>query len=310
LKKLNPEPREIDYRIRPAKNVERKMLLEICGRMAGLEPLANYRYVGMGSIYFVDFSLFHRAYGMKDMISIEGRENLKDRCEWNRPFDCVTVMPAPVGEALPELRSDVPTIMWLDYEEALDDEIIGQVEEACEILAHRSILIVTVNAHPGPLNQRVAKFRERFGDRDLSRTDTPEKLGQEKLRELYFEYLDTAVSTAISARKARDGAVQKQLAHFLYRDGVNMLSMAWLIHGEDEADAVRELDFDSLHFASDGAKPWHIEVPRLTYRERITLDKMLPDRTNEEIPDGVEAADVTAYATLYRQMPIYVDALI
>jgi hypothetical protein len=117
---LNPEPREIDYRIRPAKNVERKMLLEICSRMARVQEMSSYRHVGMGSIYFVDFSLFHRAFGIDSMISLEGREGLMERCEWNRPFDCIEVRPTSVAAALAELRSDVPTIMWLDYEDRLD----------------------------------------------------------------------------------------------------------------------------------------------------------------------------------------------
>jgi hypothetical protein len=310
VKQLDPEPREIDYRIRPAKNVERKMLLEICGRMAGVQPLCDYRYVGMGSIYFVDFSLFHRAFGMTSMISLEGRAGLMDRCDWNKPFDCIEVWPQTVAEALPQLVSDVPTIMWLDFEEPLDAAILGEVAEACEILGQRSILIATVNAQVGPLKNRVTRFRKRFGDRDLARVNKPEDLGSEKLRGLYHEYLDGTVDTAIKARSVRDGTAYRQIAYFSYKDGVEMLTLAWLLHGSDEDRTMDACGLDNLDFAETGAEPFRIEVPRLTYRERLELDKLLPAGKLDDAPDGVDLSDIEAYATLYRQMPIYVDALI
>jgi hypothetical protein len=307
---LDPEPREIDYRIRPAKNVERKMLLEICSRMSAAEDVANYRYVGMGSIYFVDFELFHRAFGIESMISIEGRENLTERCEWNRPFDCIEVRPTTVERALPELRSDTPTIMWLDYEERLDAPILSQVAEACEILAPRSILIVTVNASPDPSDSRVDNFRRRFGNRDVGRVNKPAHIGNVKLRELNYEYLTQSVSEAIENRAHREDLQHRQLAHFAYKDGARMLTVAWLIHERADTDAIDRCGFDRLSFASTNAKPFEIEVPRLTYRERLALDRLLPEGKLDERPASIGEVDAAAYSLLYRQMPIYVDAVI
>lgn len=309
-RKLNPEPREIDYRIRPAKNVERKMLLEICSRLGAAEDLSNYRYVGMGSIYFVDFALFHRVFGIESMISLEGREHLMDRCEWNRPFDCIKVLSTTVERALPELRSDTPTIMWLDYEDKLDAPILSQVAEACEILAPRSILIVTVNASPDPLETRIDCFRRRFGNRDIGRVNRPAHLGAVKLRELNYEYLTQAVSEAVENRAQRDDLEHRQVAHFAYRDGARMLTVAWLLHERSDAEVMDRCGFGRPSFASATAEPFEIEVPRLTYRERLALDRLLPDGEIGERPESIDDVDATAYSLLYRQMPIYVDAVI
>ena len=310
MRGLDTEPREIDYRIRPAKNVERKMLLEICSRMGAVQEMSGYRYVGMGSIYFVDFSLFHRAFGIDSMISLEGREGLMERCEWNRPFDCIEVRPTSVEAALAELRSDVPTIMWLDFEDKLDSAILSQLAEACEVLAPRSILIATVNATPDVLKSRVRNFRRRFGNRDLANVDKDEDLGKEKLRKLNYAYMRQAVEEAVGIRGIRDGVVQRQLAHFTYKDGADMLTVAWLLHREEEAQLIDSCGFENLAFAQDGENPFNIKVPKLTYRERLELDRSLPDGEIVDPPGCIAVEDAKAYSLLYRQMPIYVDAVI
>jgi hypothetical protein len=311
LSGLAPEPREIDYRIRPAKNVERKMLLEICSRMGAVEDMSSYRYVGMGSIYFVDFSLFHRAFGIDSMISLEGREGLMERCEWNRPFDCIEVRPTSVEAALAELRSEVPTIMWLDYEDKLDAPILSQLTEACEVLAPRSILIATINASPDALGSRVRNFHRRFGRRDAGIVKTDEDLGKVKLRELNYRYMQRAVDEAVTTRAIRDGIAQRQLAHFTYRDGADMLTVAWLLYRDDEAGQIEDsCGFDNLPFVRDGDDPFDIAVPKLTYRERLALDRLLPEGDIDHPPGSISPDDAKAYSLLYRQMPVYVDAVI
>lgn len=311
MSELAPEPREIDYRIRPAKNVERKMLLEICSRMGAVQELSKYRYVGMGSIYFVDFSLFHRAFGIDSMISLEGREGLIDRCDWNRPFDCIDVWPTSVEAALAELRSEVPTIMWLDYEDKLDAPILGQLSEACEVLAPRSILIATVNATPDRSKTRVRNFRRRFGNRDSGIVKGDEDLGKVKLRKLNYEYMRQAVDEAVSTRAVRDGIAYRQLAYFTYKDGADMLTVAWLLHRADEAKLIDDTcGFENLPFLRDGDEAFDIAVPKLTYRERLELDRLLPDGDLNDLPESISAEDAKAYSLLYRQMPVYVDAVI
>lgn len=63
--------RIINYALRPAKAIERRML---CAALAGLhrfQRIEDYRYIGFGSIYFSDFQLLHRELGISDMLSIE-----------------------------------------------------------------------------------------------------------------------------------------------------------------------------------------------------------------------------------------------
>jgi hypothetical protein len=62
--------REIDYRVRPGKQAERLMMVEAF-RHLRFSAVGSYQYVGLGSVYFSDFKLVHRALGTTRMISIE-----------------------------------------------------------------------------------------------------------------------------------------------------------------------------------------------------------------------------------------------
>ena len=73
---------KINYNLRPNKCIERKMMCEALGRLAFLEYLENYRYIGFGSPYFADFTLFHRSLGITKLESIEKEESKKSRFEF------------------------------------------------------------------------------------------------------------------------------------------------------------------------------------------------------------------------------------
>src|SRR5947208_3271845 len=82
-------PRRINYALRPAKSIERKMLTEAFGCLASFGRVSAYRYVGFGSPFFSDFILFHRTLGINNMISIEQDVDHRERFAFNRPFSCI-----------------------------------------------------------------------------------------------------------------------------------------------------------------------------------------------------------------------------
>lgn len=71
-KSIKVASRPVNYRLRPAKNIERKMMGEVFGRLSAVEPLKAYQYVGFGAEFFSDFALYHQTLGIADMSSIEG----------------------------------------------------------------------------------------------------------------------------------------------------------------------------------------------------------------------------------------------
>ena len=89
-KALQPRNDELmNYLFRPAKNIERKMLCEALSRLSVISDVKHYQYVGFGSVYFADFSLFHKQLGIQKLISIECDEDMETRVRFNQPYSCI-----------------------------------------------------------------------------------------------------------------------------------------------------------------------------------------------------------------------------
>ena len=86
---MAPSYRAIDYSLRPAKTIERRMLCEAFRHLHPFERPERYSYVGMRSIYFSDFHLFHRARGISDMVSIEKDAYAEECLNFNLPYNCI-----------------------------------------------------------------------------------------------------------------------------------------------------------------------------------------------------------------------------
>jgi hypothetical protein len=137
--------RRINYALRPAKAVERKMLCEMFLRLHPFARVEQYRYIGFGSIYFSDFHLFHRSLGISDMLSIERDVDAKECFEFNRPYQCVRLDFRPSSEVLPELNWMSPAIVWLDYDGKLDESVLSDVITFFNRAHSGSLLLVSIN---------------------------------------------------------------------------------------------------------------------------------------------------------------------
>ena len=110
---------KINYALRPNKNVERKLILECFNTLKAKFNIEAYRYIGLGSVWFSDFILFHKFANLKKMISIE--ISSKNRFDFNSPFSCVKVKLGKTTQVLPTLPYRDPTICWLDYDGILSE---------------------------------------------------------------------------------------------------------------------------------------------------------------------------------------------
>jgi len=133
-----PSYRKINYALRPAKNVERKMMADVLKNVDRLAPLREYQYVGFGSIFFADYRLFHRTFGMDKMVSIEGYENDGKRVEFNRPYDCIDVRMGMSFDVLPHLDWKQRSIVWLDYDHEIALHVLQDVDLVCSRVSTHS----------------------------------------------------------------------------------------------------------------------------------------------------------------------------
>ena len=169
--------RLINYRLRPAKSIERKMLCEAFRKLSIFGSTETFRYVGLGSFYFVDFVILHKELGITNMISIERDVQNIERYEFNKPYNNIRIHDGESSDVLIRLPWDMRTIVWLDYDGRLDKSILGDVATFCMKALPVSLLVVSVNSHAekfdpekkvGEIGElRLAELRERVGEENV-----------------------------------------------------------------------------------------------------------------------------------------------
>ncbi len=165
----SPSWRKVPYGTRPAKHVERKMLAEAMARLDTLQPLEDWRYVGLGSLWFTDFALFHRRLGVRLLHSIEDEqdEGLKQRFRDNAPF-ATQMHFGKTTSQLPKVPWDRPAVVWLDYDDKFRSWMFEDVDHVVSACADPTLLLFTLNVSPGtePGDGRRAELAERLGSED------------------------------------------------------------------------------------------------------------------------------------------------
>src|SRR5260370_18738721 len=111
--------------------------------------LDNLLYIGLGSIWFTDFQIAHKFLRIKDMISMEGDEIGFRRARFNQPFKTIRVMNGYSYQVLPTLLSKKvlmkrPWFLWLDYDDALDEDKIADIRRVIKNAPTSSFFLVTL----------------------------------------------------------------------------------------------------------------------------------------------------------------------
>ncbi len=318
--------REINYAVRPAKSVERKMMAEGYRRLELGWPLASYRYVGMGSVYFADFQLFHQALGIDDMISIEREEQYRPRFEFNRPFACVNIIFGEASTVLGSLTWDKRTLVWLDYDGKISSSVISDLKAVIQKAPSGSLVSLSINVEadrpPQDLDSgaeqdtwRLSEFEKAVGASSMPPELSGEELRGKKYPSACWQVLKNAVGDQLIKRNGRsdlrpDSMIAKQVFHFKYADGVPMLTVGWLLYSHDEAHKA-DLCAMSGSVFREAEDPFVIEAPKLTPKEIRHLNASLPSgppirpQTISELKrtTGITESDIAKFASVYRFYP-------
>lgn len=300
----------INYRIRPAKSIERKMLCDTFRRLNEFALVESYRYVGFGSTFFSDFILFHKTLGIENMISIEKDESKKERFEFNVPFRCVDWMPGTSNEILPRLKWDFKSIVWLDYDNSLDIDMLIDVKYLIGSMTSGSMMILSCNAHYKN-GERLTKMKENLQEK------MPQSLKEEDLeawnvakesRKIILSQIEETLLERNALRPKGNKYKFQQLFNFNYSDGAKMLTFGGFFYEEGEESKYLKCNFENLPFVRKEGKPCLIEVPSLTYKEIRYLDTQLPyeDISSLTLP-GVKKSDIEKYADYYRYFPNFAE---
>jgi hypothetical protein len=312
-----PSFEKFNYSLRPAKNVERKMLCEAMSRLSRIAPLPYYQYVGFGSIGFVDFSLFHQRLGVRDMVSIEADDRAKSRAKFNRPYSCIQMKWGYSHEILPKLKWTKRSIIWLDYDVPINPNVLSDVATVASSVKSGSMLVITIDAVPKEIDTEKNTAEERLKDlrlrvgKDLvpssiTGTDLAGWGTAKTTRAIIDNYLKKVLSDRNAPLKVDSRIAYEQLFNFHYADGAKMVTVGGVFLNPSDQEKISAKHFDDLEFTKTGDEPYLIEAPILTLREIRYLDERLP-RTAPEVPHPKWLPEVERkkYGKVYRYFPAF-----
>lgn len=308
---------KINYELRPAKYVERRLLLISLERIMGYYKSsinASYSYIGFGALAFTDFKLFHRELGIKKMVSIEGGDYSSERLELNKPYSCISIKQGEANEILPNLNFENQTIIWLDYDEHLQHYYFDDIHTCISKMNTGSILLVTCNTalQKGPKRDRQPltdeEFRAEFEDLvpiDVGEHCCTASKSARTIWRMFHSYCKNEL-------KSRNMVNHENLSflpiyNFVYKDGAEMVTFGGVI--AEDGTTINDLNLPAPEFF--GAEQCRIDFPNLTYRETIRLNQVLDNSELERslfINAGIlTQEELDNYKKFYKFMPNYFD---
>lgn len=309
---------KIDYSIRPAKCVERRLIGQTLSYLAAAFPIKNYRYVGFGSLWFVDFVLFHRWLQIGKMISIEQAADIgkmPKRFNFNKPLRCIKVLAGTARKCLPDaLRGPQKTIAWLDYDGNLESALSGDLGVTLPAMRDGNFLLISVNAHSQQLKNRKHND-ELISEVEYLETIAPDLVpanGSERVTKKEFPGLASEILT--NALISRTKELGKDLEYvpiwsFVYQDGAPMVTVGGaFLSAEGRAQFGSLRIFERFDFLSSDSKPVNIALPIVTLREKLYLDGLMPADPPPKLGRlkfEMEQTSLDAFIRFYNYIPTF-----
>ena len=294
--------------------------------------ISKYRYIGLGSIYYYDFILFHKYLNIRDMVSLDDKEDY-NRFEFNKPFDFITFKPMSTTNFLLNDDLDKESFIWFDYDSSLircikkkDKFLFFPTEtifEDIQIITKKSkkldLFILTININIQNTLFDSPRFKQAFIDEyDEYLSDQYKKVNQITF-EKYPLIIQNIIINIFRNNEQFHPVKFRKLFSFIYQDGALMYTIGG-VFSEDNPSSNLLAEKDNF-FETDENKFVDIDVPLLTYYEKMKLDKNISniekslDSLNKEkiikmLGFEMEPSELRSYLDYYRYYPQYYEGII
>ena len=338
-----PSFEKIHYMLRPRKQVERKIIIELLQELqTALDiDITKYQYVGLGSIYYYDFILFNKYLNITDMISLD-YQTCVQRFEFNVPFDFVRFKNLTTTRFLDSQSASTSRnrLIWFDYDSRLilsserrgkrgterqfrlNKPILDDISVLTRQSRENDFFILTVSLDIPPKvffninvrNQFLEQFKPYLSGKYKS-------VGNIKF-ENYRYIIQNVVLNSFKNNETSQALKFRKLFSFAYGDTTPMYTLGGIYRAEDLEPALFRSDF----FQLDEDNITDIDVPLLTYREKLKLDQTvdflgqqlsqaqsdddLSKLAVEKLGFELECLDLRNYIKYYRYYPQYYEGII
>lgn len=323
----------INYETRSCKFVERRMLLASLSRILGtVRKEQEYQYIGFGGLSFADFKLFHRELQIDKMFSIEEGYS-EGKLQINKPFHCIEILRGKSTEVLPNIDLSIPSLIWLDYDGVLQNYMFEDIETIFYTIPPGSIFIISCNRELKKCNyEKLEDISENNEDsnvpmsveelkvvfEDLVPFDIPNDActptkSHETIKNMLYKQIEKVLNDRNLSKQ--ENVNFRLLYNIVYQEyrGAKMYTYGGIIYDDDNnINNVYLEDFDFIAKNTTDVV-YKIDVPVLTHRETLALNKILFDKNNEEkfVESGIiTESDLNKYKKIYKYCPSFHDVRI
>ena len=306
------------YHLRPNKAVDRFILLEAIRRLGQLANLADYTYYSLGGPYLEDFRVLYEFSQDMRLVSIEKKEHIVRRQEFHRPCSTLQLKHENLVDFLNDCEySEGKSIFWLDFTN-LTFANFEHFELLLRNVAERSLVKISLRAHATDWSSHPEDFVEEFR-RIMPDPDAEPPLLTQKYAKLIQDMLQIVAQRALPSECP---VTFQPITSFFYSDYSGMLTLTGMVCSRQERDETKFRGaFEQWQFANlDWSEPKTIDVPLLSTKERLSLQKHLPceedagralfDALGYELEGGTNRTklQLEQYAEFHRYYPYFIRA--
>ena len=266
------------YHLKVNKAIDRFLMVEILDRLKRHCNISDYTYYGFGGPFLEDCRLIHSRCPEIKIVSIERDEDTYKRQKFHSFSANLDLIFEDFDSFVANFTSRGGEIFWLDY----TNLVIGHFDDFKSILqrvSDNSVVKITVRAelpsHVGAKDndRKWQNFKEEFSEflpstakqEDIERTQNYINLLQEMIQ-----------MASIQAFLGLDESAFQLLNSSYYKDQTRMLSITGIVCNKDEVLEIKEC-FKNWKFLNiKWEAPNNIDVPILSIKERLHLEKDLP----------------------------------
>ena len=258
------------YHLRVNKAIDRFLLVEILDILRKHCEISDYTYYGFGGPFLEDCRLIHNRCPEIPIVSIEKNVETFKRQKFHRFSKNLDLRNEDFASFLAHFSSSGREVVWLDY----TDLKFGHFDEFMSLLgkvSENSVVKITIRAEPD--NKNWEGFQQEYGQilpPSIQQTDIERPLPFVKLLQ---EMLKIAAQQALPPSGE---SVFQILNSSHYSDQTQMLSVTGIVCNKNEVSEIQQW-FKGWEFRNlKWAPPHKIDVPVLSIKERLHLEKSLP----------------------------------
>lgn len=311
-----------NYKLRPQKQIERGIFAQLLNDFTRILG-SPVNYIGMGSLFFADFTYFYKNCQLDRMISIEkmldkdGNFDLKKEKRFlnNKPLEKIELLSKTVSDAVDDLPLDNSSFIWLDYDGTFNTGIIDDLEKIIMGISKSCILAISINRGVDPVYKSGKEVNINLCEDDYGkyRVDDGVLVDRFKLdnySQVALDICDHYLHEKILFynKLFAKNLEFKKIGSIKYQDGAKMLTVVWSVIDTTDLKATElKTKFEEFE-AKDGID---LKMGPITLYEKQILDRCPKEKLDDKIESiGLDKSLVDQYFKYAKYIPEYTEVYI